>query len=183
MHRFLGLSETSTLKSKENDSFKTCFIALGSNLNEPARQVLDAIRSLESLVSVRARSNLYRSPALPGGPVDQADYINAVVQAETDLSPSELLAALQSIEKMQGRVKIERWGPRIIDLDIISFDDLVIEEGDLCIPHKEALKRPFVLKPLLDISPNWKDPVSGISASAALDKLRPFDLVSIESTV
>ncbi|MWN32205.1 2-amino-4-hydroxy-6-hydroxymethyldihydropteridine diphosphokinase [Gilliamella sp. Pra-s65] len=131
-----------------------CYIALGSNLEDPLSQANRAIMALKQLPNTTCLevSPFYRSKPL--GPQDQNDYLNAVVKIKTALSPIELLDALQTIEKAQGRVRKEnRWGARTLDLDILLYDDLVIESERLTIPHYHMKNREFVLYPLFDISP------------------------------
>lgn len=131
------------------------FIALGSNLQDPTLQVKLAINTLKQLpnIHVVAVSPFYRSKPL--GPQDQNDYLNAVIKLTTTLLPLELLDQLQHIEKNQGRVrKANRWGPRTLDLDILLYDNLIIESERLTIPHYHMKKREFVLFPLFDIEPD-----------------------------
>jgi 2-amino-4-hydroxy-6-hydroxymethyldihydropteridine diphosphokinase len=132
-----------------------CYIALGSNLNDPLAQANQAIIALKKLPDtvVSDISPFYRSKPL--GPQDQNDYLNAVIKLTTSLTPIALLDELQSIEKSQGRVrKDNRWGARTLDLDILLYDDLVINSERLTIPHYHMKNREFVLYPLFDISPD-----------------------------
>lgn len=129
----------------------TCYIGLGSNLDDPERQLQQALTALASLPDSRlaAASPVYRSEPL--GPEGQQDYLNAVVALVTKLEPLPLLEALQGIENAQGRVREERWGPRCIDLDILLFGDRKVGESRLQIPHPGLAERNFVLVPLMDI--------------------------------
>ena len=130
------------------------YIGLGSNLSEPIEQVKNAIKAIENITrsTVISVSSLYLSK--PMGPQDQDDYINAVLCLETSLSAIELLDALQTIENEFGRVRKEnRWGARILDLDIILFGNQVINSERLVIPHYGMTEREFVLIPLAEISP------------------------------
>jgi 2-amino-4-hydroxy-6-hydroxymethyldihydropteridine diphosphokinase len=132
----------------------TCYIALGSNLEDPLAQANRAIVALKQLPNTKVAdiSPFYRSKPL--GPQNQNDYLNAVIKLITNLSPIELLDELQTIEKAQGRVrKDNRWGARTLDLDILLYDDLVINSERLTIPHYHMKNREFVLYPLFDISP------------------------------
>ncbi|OCG19445.1 2-amino-4-hydroxy-6-hydroxymethyldihydropteridine diphosphokinase [Gilliamella sp. Fer1-1] len=132
----------------------TCYIALGSNLEDPLAQANRAIVALKQLPNTKVAdiSPFYRSKPL--GPQNQNDYLNAVIKLTTNLSPIELLDELQTIEKAQGRVrKDNRWGARTLDLDILLYDDLVINSERLTIPHYHMKNREFVLYPLFDISP------------------------------
>jgi len=131
----------------------TAYIGLGSNLSEPIKQVQAAIHAIQQLEQsdVSNISSLYLSK--PMGPQDQDDYINAVLAIATDLSAIELLDALQAIENKAGRVrKDNRWGARILDLDIILYGDEVINTERLTVPHYGMHEREFVLLPLAEIA-------------------------------
>ncbi len=135
------------------------YIGLGSNLSEPITQVKSAIKEIEKIAQsqVTSVSSLYLSK--PMGPQDQDDYINAVVAIETSLSAIELLNSLQAIENEAGRVRKEnRWGARILDLDIILFGNDIINTERLTIPHYGMTEREFVLLPLVEIAPTLKLP-------------------------
>lgn len=132
-----------------------CYIALGSNLQDPLAQAKQAITALKQLPKTHVVdvSPFYRSKPL--GPQDQNDYLNAVIKLSTSLSPIELLDQLQSIEQSQGRVRKEnRWGARTLDLDILLYDELIMNTERLTIPHYHMKKREFVLYPLFDIAPD-----------------------------
>jgi 2-amino-4-hydroxy-6-hydroxymethyldihydropteridine diphosphokinase len=131
------------------------YIGLGSNLSEPMKQVQIAIDEIKKirLSDVINVSSMYLSK--PMGPQDQDDYINAVLALETTLSPIKLLDVLQSIENKAGRVrKDNRWGARILDLDIILFGNEIINNDRLIVPHYGMKVREFVLLPLAEIAPN-----------------------------
>jgi len=130
------------------------YIALGSNLQNPLEQVKRAISSLAALPNTQliAQSKLYRTK--PVGKLDQPDFINAVVALQVKCSAQELLRHCQAIEKDQGRVRPERWGPRTLDVDILLFGDEMINGADLMVPHPRMRERAFVLVPLADIAPN-----------------------------
>jgi 2-amino-4-hydroxy-6-hydroxymethyldihydropteridine diphosphokinase len=140
------------------------FIGLGSNLNDPASQVLAAFDELAALPSSRLlmHSSLYRSA--PMGRLDQPDFINAVAQIETSLSPHELLEALLEIEHLHGRVRECSNGPRTLDLDLLIYDDLQCEDRCLTLPHPRMHLRAFVLQPLLEIAPDTRVPGHGAVA-------------------
>ncbi len=129
------------------------YIALGSNLDNPALQIKSAISALAELPESKLSKTAgwYRSRAI--GPGVQADYINTVVAIITELSPQQLLKALQGIENQQGRKRTLHWGPRSIDLDILLYDQRVINTTNLIIPHPRLEQRNFVLYPLADIAP------------------------------
>lgn len=138
------------------------YIGLGSNLDDPARQLLIASQEIGALPEVKALalSPLYSSPPL--GPQDQPDYVNAVQQVSTCLSPLDLLHALQDIEHRHGRVRLRRWGERTLDLDILLYGEQIIASDELKVPHPEIARRAFVLYPLADLaSPETPIPGSG----------------------
>ena len=146
-------------------------IGIGSNLGDPIAQVQEAFAALEDLVDTRlvVRSSLYRNP--PMGPIDQPDYVNAVAVLLTRLEARELIGELKQIEQRQGRVpeSAVRWGPRRLDLDILTFGYRCIDEPDLKIPHPGILERNFVLFPLLEISPQLYIPGLGLVKRLAAD--------------
>lgn len=134
-------------------TWRPAFVAIGSNLSDPRRQVGAAFEALATVPGTRPvlRSGLWRTP--PMGPQDQPDFVNAVAGLVTTLSPRELLGELQSIEKRLGRVEpAERWGPRLIDLDLLLVGDLQSSEPDLMLPHPGLHQRNFVLYPLAEIA-------------------------------
>jgi len=140
----------------------TAYVGLGSNLNGPEDQVVQAMEELDGLPGTRcvARSRLYRSA--PMGPAGQPDYINAVAKLETELDPQALLSALQGIEKAHGRTRSgERWGPRTLDLDILLYDDQCVDHPDLRIPHPGIAERAFVLYPLHELAKDMEIPGHG----------------------
>lgn len=145
------------------------YIGLGSNLAEPRQQLEAALAALGRLPHCRllAASSLYASDPL--GPPDQPRYVNAVAALDCALSPLALLDALQAIEREQGRErKAERWGPRTLDLDILLFDDLQLDEERLTVPHYHMHARAFVLYPLAEIAPELTLP-DGRPLQALLD--------------
>ncbi len=138
------------------------YIGIGSNINDPERQVKRALEALAALPRSRLRkhSDLYRS--CPMGPQDQPDYINAVAELETRLPALELLDFLQDIENQQGRVRgAVRWGPRTLDLDLLIYGQARIEEAGLTVPHPGIAERAFVLYPLSEIAPDLAIPGLG----------------------
>lgn len=137
------------------------FIGLGSNLDNPQQQILSAIDDIAAIeqTSLAQQSSLYSSP--PMGPQDQPDYINAVIAVETELSPHDLLDALQQIEQKHGRIRKRHWGERTLDLDILLFADKVIEDERLTVPHPGISDRAFVVYPLAEIAPDLQIPGLG----------------------
>jgi 2-amino-4-hydroxy-6-hydroxymethyldihydropteridine diphosphokinase len=140
-------------------------IALGSNLSHelfgPSRAVIGvAFSALEVLgVRVAARSLLYDSAPVPAS--DQPSFVNAAAAVETALGPRELMHLLQSVETSFGRVRRTRNEARTLDLDLVAYDDLVVEEEDLVLPHPRLQDRAFVLLPLRDVAPSWRHPKLG----------------------
>jgi 2-amino-4-hydroxy-6-hydroxymethyldihydropteridine diphosphokinase len=139
-------------KSSEHRSI--AYIGLGSNLGDREKNIEKAINLLKKTekTKVNKASSLYETE--PQGYEKQNKFLNGALELETSLSPFELLKALQGIEKKLGRRRVIKWGPRTIDLDILLYDDLEIDEKDLKIPHPEMLKRTFVLVPLKEIAPH-----------------------------
>ena len=134
------------------------WIALGSNMGEGRKNLDLAIKMMnERGVSVKKVSTYIETE--PYGYTEQDNFVNAVCIAKTKLSPRELLEVLLKIELDMGRVRIIKWGPRIIDLDILFYEDLIIDEEDLKVPHIEIQKRSFVLEPVNEISPDKIHPV------------------------
>ena len=140
----------------------TAYVGVGSNLDDPRRQVETALAELGGLPATRVtrRSSLYRTP--PMGPQDQPDYINAVVELETGLAPLALLDELQRLENLHRRVRgSERWGPRTLDLDLLLYGALSLDEPRLTVPHPGLAQRAFVLVPLAEIAPTLTVPGLG----------------------
>lgn len=144
----------------------SAFIGLGSNLSDPRAQVLRAMQALDGLPQTRvvARSALYRSA--PMGYLEQPDFINAVAQLQTSLSPRALLDALLEIEKSCGRTREFLNSPRTLDMDVLMHGDLSHHEHGLTIPHPQMHVRAFVLQPLLEIAPDCVIPGIGPAAEA-----------------
>ncbi|MFN3699409.1 MAG: 2-amino-4-hydroxy-6-hydroxymethyldihydropteridine diphosphokinase [Dictyoglomus sp.] len=134
------------------------FIGLGSNLGDKRRNINTALEKLrEKGISILKISSIIETE--PYGYKEQDKFLNAVCLVETDFSPHQLLKVLLDIEREMGRVRTIKWGPRIIDLDIIFYDDLIIQEENLVIPHPDAHNRIFVMGPLLEIAPDFVHPV------------------------
>ena len=145
------------------------YIGVGSNLQDPAHQVRTALALLAELADSRvvSCSPLYRNP--PMGPADQPDYVNAVAGMLTRQAPEVLLQSLQALEQRMGRVRKagDRWGPRIIDLDLLVYGRLQHSVPGLNLPHPGIFERNFVLLPLCDIAPTLEVPGQGIVAVMA----------------
>jgi len=138
------------------------YIGIGSNLENPVAQVLEAVEELEMIPDtiLAERSTLYSGK--PMGPEDQPDYVNAVVAMDTLLSADELHKALISIEDLQGRTRGgDKWGPRIIDLDLLLYGNSTIDTPTLTVPHPGMHERDFVIIPLEEVAGNLKIPGQG----------------------
>jgi len=153
------------------------YIGIGSNLGDSlanCRQAMQAIEA-EKGNKIVACSPFYLTE--PVGRKDQNWFVNAVIAVETNFSPRQLMEFLRHIEKSMGRERKERWGPRIIDLDILFYANLICQEDDLQIPHPEMVKRRFVLQPLQDIAPHLVHPQLGKTVREILNDLPPGEKV------
>ena len=133
------------------------FLQLGSNLGDRELLLQDAIVAIEERVGgVIKRSKVYEST--PWRVEGQANYLNQILKVETKLQAHDVLSVILDVEKNLGRVRIEKWGERLIDIDIIFFNDAIIETAQLCVPHKHMHERMFVLTPLHNIAPDMAHP-------------------------
>ncbi|HEY9756822.1 MAG TPA: 2-amino-4-hydroxy-6-hydroxymethyldihydropteridine diphosphokinase [Oculatellaceae cyanobacterium] len=144
-------------------------IALGSNIGDPRVNVTAAIGHVCELGTLVVCSHLYETK--PWGVTDQPDFCNAVMQIETALRPHALLAALKAIEVRMGRTATYRWGPRLIDLDLLTMGDEEVDDEVLTLPHPRIGERSFVLVPLAEIAPEYAE---------IRDKLPPEDVASVK---
>jgi 2-amino-4-hydroxy-6-hydroxymethyldihydropteridine diphosphokinase len=153
----------------------TAYIGLGANLDDPTKQVRAGLQALAGLTDTRlaAVSSLYRTA--PVGYVDQPDFINAVAQLETSLTPRGLLEALLAIEHQHGRVREFTNAPRTLDLDVLLYGDEAVTEPGLTIPHPRMHERAFVMVPLAEIAPDAFVPGRG----RARDLLKSLDASSV----
>ncbi len=137
------------------------YLGLGSNLGDRRKNLLAALRLLDGMEGVRVTevSAVYETE--PWGVQEQPDFLNLVAVVSTSRSPRAMLAACGEVEKRLCRVREERWGPRVIDVDILLYDDIRVEEEDLVIPHPRMLEREFVLVPLLELQPDISLPGLG----------------------
>lgn len=156
------------------------FIAMGANLGDRRATFERAVSLLteRSHLAVQSCSALYETAAV-GGPANQPPYFNAVLAVATDLSPRELLALLLRTEEACGRQRAERHGPRTLDLDLLLYDDLVLADPVLELPHPRLHLRRFVLKPLCDIAPKLLHPRLGRSFHSLLSSLDDDDMVRL----
>lgn len=155
------------------------YIGLGANLGDPRRQLAEALARLADAeeVEVLRVSSFYLNPPL--GPPDQPFYVNAVAQVRTRLAPEELLRVLHRIEAEAGRVRRERWGPRLIDLDLLLYNGVILTGPDVQVPHPEMHRRAFVLAPLAEIAPGAWHPVLEKTAAELLAVLDTADRNSL----
>jgi 2-amino-4-hydroxy-6-hydroxymethyldihydropteridine diphosphokinase len=153
------------------------YVALGSNLGNRQANLAMALRMLEPLARVEAVSALYESPPQP--PAPPPPYFNAACRIVTGLSPDALLRHLKRIEHLIGRRDTQRWAPRPIDLDIALYDDQVLDDGDLAVPHPRLTERAFVLRPLLDLDPELTHPISGSRLADVLTRVGGDGLVEV----
>ena len=148
-----------TVSVKITRFWHTAYIGLGSNLGDKKAYLDQAVESLNELFGCHVEKVSSYLVTEPYGGVEQDDFLNACLILKTLLSPQELLESLHKIEQAAHRERIVHWGPRTLDLDILMYDDVVLETDDLIIPHVEMHLRDFVLKPLQEIAPNKRHPV------------------------
>jgi 2-amino-4-hydroxy-6-hydroxymethyldihydropteridine diphosphokinase len=137
----------------------TAYIALGSNLGDRYQQLADALTRMAQVVRVDAVSMIHETE--PVGYVDQPKFLNMVARITTDLPARELMRALLNIETAIGRERSFRNAPRVIDLDVLLYDDVVMADELIQLPHPRMHERAFVLKPLLELAPDAQDPRTG----------------------
>ena len=146
-------------------------MAVGSNLGEKESYIEDGISMLEEMSEIQIEKVSDLIVTKPYGGVEQDDFVNGAIKLRTLFTPNELLDALHLVEKHAKRERLVHWGPRTLDLDIIFYDDLVYEDDDLIIPHVDMANRDFVLKPLLDLCPNKRHPVLGMTMTQLFEQL------------
>jgi 2-amino-4-hydroxy-6-hydroxymethyldihydropteridine diphosphokinase len=150
-------------------------LAFGSNLGDRERHIRQALAALAAspAVTVLRVSRLYETP--PWGPVAQGPYLNACAAVSTTLSPRALLDLCLAVERASGRERLVRWGPRTLDIDVLTYGDMKLAEPDLVIPHPRMMERAFVLVPLIDVAPGLV--VNGEPVAAALARLDRSEIV------
>ncbi len=148
------------------------YVSLGSNLGNKRENLLYAISKIDAYegICVIDKSGFYETAPVGGPP--QPDYINCAIELETEIEPQKLLKEFKRIEGELGRKPGVRWGPRILDLDILLYGDSIVSDNNLKIPHERMHERVFVLEPLCEISPDIKHPVLKASISELLEKFR-----------
>ena len=158
------------------------YLGLGGNLGDPPATFQQALELVGRFAEVTKVSKLYKSK--PYGFVDQPDFYNAAAQLSSNLSPLDLLARLQEVEKQLGKKVVRENGPRVIDLDLLVYGDEVINLPELTLPHTGILNRDFVLKPLTDLNPMLTHPAwNGQSLQSAMDQLKECFLIEVAETV
>ena len=158
----------------EKSHWYPAYIGIGSNLQGPAKQIETATESLANIPRTRLVSVSSKYRSAPFGGVEQPDFINAVAAMLTRLSPLELLAALQDIEIRQGRERGDtRWGPRVLDLDLLVYSNWNVDESGLRVPHPGISERNFVLLPLGEIAPELVIPGLGRVAGIPVNMEEP----------
>ena len=132
-------------------------LGLGANLERPEARLAEAVAALRRSVEVAAISSVYRTA--PVGFADQQDFLNLVVAGHTRLGPGELLAEAHRVEDEMGRVRSFRNAPRVVDIDLLAYEDRVVTTAELVLPHPGIAMRGFVLHPLDEVAPRWRHPV------------------------
>ena len=155
------------------------FLGLGGNIGDPERAMGEALDHLQAnpAISVEAVSALYETP--PWGKTDQPRFLNAAARIGTTLAPRDLLEAVLAVERDLGRDRTERWGPRTIDVDILLYGEIAVDEHGLTIPHPRLAERIFALAPLVDLAPEAR--IDGQPAAAILQALDRTGLVRVKT--
>lgn len=154
-------------------------IALGSNLGDRAANLARATDLMDEVIQISAASSIYETP--PWGVIDQPRFLNQVIKGCTTLAPINLLYELKAIERLMGRRETVRYGPRIIDLDILLYGQRVIQYNRLQVPHPRMLERAFVLVPLAEVSPGLVIPGSGQAVETLLKQIDPSGVVRFQA--
>jgi len=156
---------------EENNNKQTVYVGIGTNLGKKKENIEKAVRMLKKVkgIDVILSSPMYKTRAY--GNKKQPEFLNGVLKISTSFEPRVLLERLKSVEKDMGRLEEERWGPRIIDLDILFYGNEIIKKSRLTIPHPDLHNRWFVLKPMNDIAPEFEHPVKKKTIGKLLEEL------------
>lgn len=147
----------------------TTFLLLGTNLGDRKKNLAIARNSIELMVGViKKASSIYETAAW--GKSDQPDFLNQAVEVETELSPKQVLKEILDVEKNMGRVRTSKWSERLIDIDILLYNDLVINSNELIVPHPQLPSRRFALAPLSEIAPQFVHPLLYVTIKALLEQ-------------
>lgn len=151
--------------------WKKAYIALGSNMGDSKAHLNGAVEALKADEKIRVCKVADYIVTKPYGGVEQSDFLNSAVEIDTLYTPEELLGKLHEIEQAHDRERLVHWGPRTLDLDILFYEDLIMDTVDLTIPHKDLHNRDFVLKPMVQLAPYFKHPVIGDTMEKLLKNL------------
>jgi 2-amino-4-hydroxy-6-hydroxymethyldihydropteridine diphosphokinase len=154
-------------------------LGIGTNLDDRHANIDRALRAISHLARITRVSRIYESA--PVGFAEQPPFWNLVVRASTALPPAELLTRLKEIERSMGRVPTFRNGPRLIDIDILFYDDMIVDDGSLSIPHPRAHERAFVLRPLYEVAPGLVDPRTGALVADGLSAVAEQEASPIDA--
>ena len=157
------------------------YLQLGSNIGDRLGNLDQSIKIItERIGNVLENSNVYEST--PWGVENQRNFLNQVIFVKSNFDPYTILDLVLQIEKDMGRIRIEKWGERIIDIDILFIDDLIIESENLCIPHEFIAKRKFVLQPMCEIAPGFIHPKLNKTISQLLEECIDDEKVNVYAT-
>ncbi|WP_246229372.1 2-amino-4-hydroxy-6-hydroxymethyldihydropteridine diphosphokinase [Sphingobacterium shayense] len=161
------ISNNEAGSKNEGCTMNNVFLLLGANIGEPAQQLKDALQEInETVGKITLCSSIYETEAW--GVTDQPKFLNQVIKTETSLSPLEVLDEIHRIEEKLGRIRLAKWGARVIDVDILYFNEMTIEHEQLIVPHLHLADRKFALIPLCEIAPEYIHPVLQISNAEIL---------------
>ena len=161
-------------RNQKGQLMAVIFLGLGSNLGDRCKNIMQTMAELSKVIEVTKESSIIET--LPMYDLEQPPFMNAVLEASTELSPSTLIALTKALERKMGRIKTRPYGPRVIDIDILYYDDNIINSDDLTIPHPLIAERDFVLRPMSEIAPSFRCPVSGKSIRQMLQELESAEM-------